>query len=255
MLLMLAGIWFSDTSWIGLAPDVLIVILLLSFAWWIALKYPSEINYAKHTLPVLFLLCVGLVFNSMTLMAFSWGWLAVNYVLPRTSISRKKLLFVCAGAFPWVLLDFQTIGWWFRLSGAFLTGQLFSFLGYDVAVEGTQLSIGGFPMSVEAACGGLQLLQVLMSGGIALNLICYPKSRLFWPMLLILPLLAWISNTVRIVVISAWGLAFGSEAAAGIFHTWGAMVVLLAMVLLYLITAKILNQLSVTLFIKNGLRE
>jgi exosortase/archaeosortase family protein len=143
----------------------------------------------------------------------------------------------------------QTVGWWFRLSGASLTGDIFSLIGYNVNVEGTQSEIDGFPISVEAACGGLQLLQVLMSGGIALHLIFYPKSKLFWIMLLILPLLAWISNTIRIVVILAWGVAFGAEAAAGIFHTWGAMLVLLIMLLLYLLIAKIINQIALK-FIK-----
>jgi exosortase/archaeosortase family protein len=182
--------------------------------------------------------------QSMTVMAVAWSGLAVRWFFPPNRIPRSRLCVICAGAFPWVLLDFNTLGWMFRLSGATVTAVFFESLGFDVEVSGTQLTVGGLPISVEAACGGLQLLQVLLSGGALLSLLHFPTASGFWWMLLSLPMLAWISNTLRIIAISAWGLVFGMESAAGAFHTWGALLVLACMLLLLLGSVNIIAQLN-----------
>jgi len=174
-------------------------------------------------------------------MAFGWAGLAVIYSFPRSRLSKARLWVLCAGAFPWVLLDLNALSWWFRLSGAWVTGIVFDTLGMDVVVRGTQLEIDGLPISVEAACGGLQVLQVLLSGGVAMTLLRFPQERLFWSMLAALPFLAWAANTFRIVIISGWGLAFGVERAAGAFHTWGALVVLVMMCGLYYCLAETMD--------------
>ena len=175
-------------------------------------------------------------------MAFAWSWLAVNYVFPVKKLSKTRLWILCTGAFPWILIEGQQVGWYFRLTGAELTVWLYDFLGYKVTGEGTLLEIEGLPISVETACGGLNLLQVLLSGGIALTLIRFPKESSFWYILALLPVLAWFANTVRIIVISAWGLNFGAEAAAGAFHTWGALIVVLSMLGAYVVCARLFSK-------------
>jgi exosortase/archaeosortase family protein len=216
-------IWLLDLSWWALSPDVVLVAALIPLAWIWAERNPDPVDAAgpsaMGTLVAVALCALGIFMQSMTMMAFTWSWLAVVYLLPPTSISRSRLWVLCAGAFPWVLIDAELVGWWFRLSGADLTGWLFYIAGMEVVARGTQLEIEGLPISIEAACGGLQMLQVLMSAGVALTLIRFPRERGFWFMLGLLPVLAWISNTFRIIVISAWGVAFGADAAAGLFHT------------------------------------
>jgi exosortase/archaeosortase family protein len=234
---MLPAIWLLDRSWWRMSPDVCIIVGLVPLAWWLAVKNPTVASTAPAqgiwvTISALSL-ALGILLNEMFLMAFGWAGLAVLFCFPSSVISKARLWVLCAGAFPWVLLDLDTLSWWFRLSGAALTGALYAWLGKDVAVSGTLLEIDGLPISVEAACGGLQLLQVLLSGGGAFTLLRYPQRSLFWGMLLILPALAWAANTVRIIIISGWGLAFGAERAAGAFHTWGALLVFALLLAFY----------------------
>ncbi|MDQ8193801.1 archaeosortase/exosortase family protein [Coraliomargarita sp. SDUM461004] len=227
--LMLPAIWLLDLTWWHMSPDVCIIIGLVPMAWVLAIKNPpkNDLRPVQGTWMALaaFSLAVGALLNEMFLMGFGWAGLAVLFCFPASRISKWRLWVLCAGAFPWVLLDLNTLSWWFRLSGAALTGAFYGLLGKNVAVSGTLLEIDGLPISVEAACGGLQLLQVLLSGGVAFTLLRYPQRTLFWVMLALLPALAWLANTVRIMLISGWGLAFGAERAAGAFHTWGALLV------------------------------
>ncbi len=226
-------IWLIDLSWWQLAPDVLIIIGILPLAWFLNRRsgVSGESAYQRPSLTMIavLLLAVGILLNQISLMAFAWSWLATDYVFPATKLSRARIWVLCTGAFPWILVEGQKVGWYFRLTGAELTVWLYDLLNYEVTGGGTLLEIDGLPISVETACSGLQLLQVLLSGGIALTLVRFPKESGFWCMLALLPALAWFANTVRIIVISAWGLNFGAEAAIGAFHTWGALIVILSM--------------------------
>ena len=227
--LMLPAIWLLDLTWWRMSPDVCIIVGLVPLAWYIAVKNPARealrpVKGRWVTLAAVSL-ALGVLLNKMFFMAFGWAGLAVLFCFPPSAIPKRRLWVLCAGAFPWVLLDLNTLSWWFRLSGAALTGAFYAYFGKDVVVSGTLLEIDGLPISVEAACGGLQLLQVLLSGGVTFTLLRYPQRSLFWAMLALLPALAWAANTVRISIISGWGLAFGAERAAGAFHTWGALLV------------------------------
>ena len=235
--LMLPAIWLLDLAWWRMSPDVVIIVALIPLAWWLSSKNPTTPARApvqkRWVRLAAVSLLLGVLLNQMFLMAFGWAGLAVLFCFPASAISKLRLWVLCAGAFPWVLLDLNTLSWWFRLSGAAVTGGLFDLLGMDVMVHGTLLEIDGLPISIEAACGGMQLLQVLLSGGVALTLLRFPQRSLFWGMFALLPVLAWTANTARIIMISAWGLAFGAERAAGAFHTWGALLVLTLLLGLY----------------------
>ncbi|WPJ96820.1 archaeosortase/exosortase family protein [Coraliomargarita algicola] len=228
--LMLPAIWLLNMAWWRMSPDVVIIIGLVPLAWYVALKTPGPTENPSPNRVWVYAsvatLSLGILFNQMLMMACGWAGLAVLFCFPPSAIPKLRLWILCAGAFPWVLLELTPLSWWFRLSGASVTGRLFDLLGMDVMVSGTLLEIDGLPISIEAACGGMQLLQVLLSGGVALTLLRFPQRGLFWSMLLLLPVLAWVANTTRIIIISGWGLAFGAERAAGAFHTWGALLVL-----------------------------
>ncbi|MBB5351569.1 exosortase/archaeosortase family protein [Haloferula luteola] len=228
-------IWALDRRWWQLSPDVLVILAILPLSWRLARQHSAvQPSRPRFTLPAAILLGIGILANQMTLMAFGWSWLAVSYFLPATSISPARLGCLLTGAFPWVLTDGDPIGWWFRLTGAHLTALTYEAAGYHVVAHGTELVVGGIPISVEAACGGMKLLQVLMSGGVALTALQFPRQRGFWIMVGLLPVLAWLANTLRIIVITGWSLRFGIDAAAGAFHTWGAMGVIGTMLGSYL---------------------
>lgn len=225
-----ALIWCLDLRWWRLSPDVLCVTLLLPLAWYLASRHPAgEPSKPRLSSLAALGLVAGIVFQQITLIAFSWAWLAVGFVFPATTLPAGRLWLLAAGAFPWMLVDGQEIGWWFRLSGSAVTARIFEAAGCEVVARGTFLEVNGLPISVEAACGGLRLLQVLLSGGVALSFLRFHRAKGFWWMVALLPALAWFANTLRIVVITAWGLRFGADSAAGAFHTWGAMVVVIAM--------------------------
>jgi exosortase/archaeosortase family protein len=251
LLLLFPFVWLVDLSWWSLSPDVIVVALLFPLAWIFAFQMrraevkeavipraPSK--YLTISGSVLFLF--GLLLGHMSLTACAWALLAVEHLLPQARIQQSRLFILCLGAFPWILVDGGSVGWVFRLSGATVTGALFGGAGFDVLVRGTQLSIDGLPISIEAACGGLQSLQVLMSGGIALNFMCFKESRGFWLVFVMLPIIAWLANTTRIIVITAWALKFGPESAAGAFHTWGALLVFCLMLVGVILLSDFIRQ-------------
>ena len=244
-----AVIWTLDQEWRLLAPDVLVVLVVLPLGWVLSRKYPVQESGHASAVNSNFALCgaalliAGIFTLKMTLMAFGWGLLASALIFNRSRISPWRLALLSAGAFPWVLLDFSELGWFFRLSGADATAVIYQLAGYSVQSDGTYVKVNDLLISVEAACSGMELLQVLISGGVGLSLIQYPIRRQFWLMVLLLPALAWISNTVRILSITFWALQFGTDAASGAFHTWGALVVMATMLMLYLMTARLLERL------------
>lgn len=163
------------------------------------------------------------------------GWTWAYAIWARNSIASSALpvtrswiafLFL----FPWITHDFPAVGWWFRLSGAAVSGAVFHTLGFPVAREGTRLLVGGLPVNVEAACAGMGLLQGLLVTGVVLLLFYFPSGRAFYFLLPAIPLLAWVSNTARIAGITAVALSEGVEFSQGIFHTWGGLAVIALMV-------------------------
>jgi exosortase/archaeosortase family protein len=229
-------IWLLDRRWLHEAPDVALVTLVLPLILLLARRHPGPPPHptSRFFAMAAGLLSLGIVLQQMTLMAFGWAALATRFLLPPHGLPPGRIILVLAGAFPWVLLDASFVGWWFRLTSAAMAGTFYDLLGFPVTVHGTIVKVDDLPVSIEAACNGLQLLQVLFSGGVALSLILFHRRHGFWWMVASLPILAWLANTLRIVVVTGWGLRFGSESAQGAFHTWGALGVILAMFLMIL---------------------
>ena len=181
------------------------------------------------------LLITGGLFDILLLQACGWVWAwhlwtaaSVDSAALRPTRASIAFLFI----FPWITYDFQAVGWWYRLSGAWVTSFTFEILGYPVTRQGTEMVVGGIPLSVEAGCAGMGLLQSLLVVGTILLLMAYPRSRLFYLLLPTLPLIAWLANTMRIVTISLAGVCISVSFAEGLFHTFGGLLVILIMVLL-----------------------
>ena len=86
----------------------------------------------------------------------------------------------------------------------------------------------------HAAGSGMQLLQLMLSAGLLLTFIRFWKVKGFWWMAALLPPMVWFTNTIRISVITAWALGFGPDSAAGAFHTWGALILVSLMMIIYI---------------------
>ena len=229
-------IWLRDLTWLGSVEDTLPVLFALPIAWWLGQPWERLTKSSQRSTSALVVGCLlfigGVVTNLTFLMALGWAALLFRYL--KSSYysgvcGLKRLILLPILAFPWIATDFNIIGWWFRLSGAWMSAQLFRLVGFSVEQQGTFVTVEGLPVSIEAACSGLNLLQSLLIAGSALAIVKLPSSRRFWIAIALLPLIAWLTNTVRIIFITILALTFGVEFAVGLFHTWGGLLVIVLM--------------------------
>ena len=232
-----AGIWLRDRTWLASASETLPLLAALPLFAWLGApwRWRADGPAFRPGLLVLGLVLavVGAGLNLTFLLAAGWtaalwSWLAAR-LEPATRLRVRRLLLLPLLAFPWLALDGAMLGWWFRLSAAWAAGGLFHLAGLDVTREGTQLLVQGFPLSVDASCAGLKVLQALLIAGTAIAFLQVGDRRGFWWSVPVLVALAWLANTMRVVVLSAAALTFSVEFAKGWFHTWGGWFVLMLM--------------------------
>ncbi len=233
-------IWLRNTDWMTSADDTLPILVALPVFYWLGRPW-SLLDQVAGELPVkgillaVGLLLLGILSNLTLLLAVAWTYLFWLWLKRRTSVphhaSTYKLLVLPLLSFPWVTLDLQTLGWYFRLSGAFITAKVFQLIGLDVHYEGTNLLVNGLPISVEAACAGLNTLQSMLIAGSVIAYIILGETNRYWWNLPVLFAMAWLANTVRILMLSSVGLLFGPQVAMGTFHTVGGWSILMLMFL------------------------
>jgi exosortase len=244
-----ALIWCRDLSWVGNASEVLPILGALPVFIWLGAPWRFNANpfgICVTTLVIAVgLFLAGTLFNLTILMALSWtlaawSWLKVR-LEPADRPRINRLLVLLIMAFPWVTLDAGEVGWWFRLSAAWVTQHVCLLAGLTVTRDGTFLNVQGLPISVEAACSGLKALQAMLIAGTMLAFIQLGRSRVYWWSLPLLIALAWLANTARVFMLTAVALTFGTEFAEGWFHAWGGWFVLMSMFALCWITFALLN--------------
>ncbi|WP_309400700.1 archaeosortase/exosortase family protein [Cerasicoccus maritimus] len=213
-----------DNSW------PLLIGLLLAF--WLGRPWRLRLD-AKAPASVLvvcgvLLFALGLLSEILLLAASGWTlllflWVQTSWEGPMDLKAWSMLSFF---SFPWIATDLSSLGWHFRLSGAWAAESLFTGLGFSIRREGTLLDVQGLPVAIEPACAGMNLLPVLLLTGAAVGLVFLGGQVRFWLFIVLLFPLAWLANTIRICVITAVALTWGSQFASGFFHTWGALLVL-----------------------------
>lgn len=236
LLALLAGfIWLRDLEWVSTFDDTIPLLVVIPLFIWIgypwALKEKSEPFSQRSVAIAICCFLAGIILNLTLLLSISWTlllwtWLSAR-VIPSEDRSLPKLTLLTLMAFPWVSLDADRVGWWFRISGAWAAAQSFQLFGYDVFYEGTNVTIDGLPISVEAACAGLNTLQSMLIAGTLVAYILLKDTSRFWWNIPFLFVISWIGNTLRIIVLSAAALIKGPEFALGAFHTWGGVAILL----------------------------
>lgn len=233
-------IWLRNTDWMTSSDDTLPILVALPVFYWLGMPW-DLLDQAEGDFPVkgvllaVGLLLIGIITNFTLLLAIAWTYLLWLWLKRRTPASHhpsiQKLLILPILSFPWVTLDLQTLGWYFRLSGAYITAQVFHLIGLDVKYEGTNLLVNGLPIAVEVACAGLNTLQSMLIAGSVIAFIILGETNRYWWNLPVLFVMAWFANTARILMISSVGLIAGPEFAMGAFHTWGGWFILLLMFL------------------------
>lgn len=230
-------IWLRDTTWMSTADDTLPILAALPIFIWIG----SPWDFRDHPLPlslktitgsiVLFLL--GILTNFTLLLALGWtlllkAWIVSAFV-PEPSRYLSKLLLLPVMAFPWISLDMDRIGWWFRLSGAWTTAKILAFFGFHVIQEGTNILINTIFINVEVACAGLNTLQSMTIAGSVAAYIILGNTHKYWWNLPVLVLIAWVSNTTRIIVLSLIAITVSPAFAESSFHLLGGWFILIIM--------------------------
>lgn len=158
-----------------------------------------------------------------------WAWpaaLALGWVMARRAKAAgtwpERWAALGLLAVPWLAVDAAAVGWLFRLSGAWTAEGVFGWLGLAVTRDGTLLRVEDLPLAVDAACAGLDTLQATAVAGVWLAETLRTR-RAWWVVATLLPVAAWLANTARIVVLGAVATSAGTEAAEGVFHTWGGL--------------------------------
>ena len=235
--LMAVFIWLRDTSWMTQSDDTLPILVVIPLIIWLGspweFKKVEEKSSQKFIFIVVALIVVGVIFNLTFFLGLGWTYLLWSWlrgkVVTKSLSSLKKLLLLSLMAFPWITLDAEVIGWWFRLSGAHIAATFFSFVGFDVIQTGTNLQVNGLSIAVEVACAGLNTLQSMFIAGTTVAYILLKDQRCFWWNIPFLFIMAWISNTIRIIGICLAGILVSSEFAMGPFHEIGGWLILLFM--------------------------
>ncbi|GAB4235224.1 MAG: hypothetical protein Tsb0021_14700 [Chlamydiales bacterium] len=233
-------IWLRNLIWVSSADDTLPVLIAIPIFIWLGSpwKFKDSLPHFATTSVIIAIVIflTGIALNYTVLLAISWTLLLWTWLSPRLehdSLHRvQKLLVLPLLAFPWITLDAEVIGWWFRLTGAWATGVFFSLIGIDVAQQGTDLVVEGIPMSVAAACSGINTLQSMLIAGTISAYLILGNTLIYWLAFPQLILLAWIANTLRIIVLASAALLWGPAFSMGLFHTWGGWFIIIGMFLL-----------------------
>lgn len=227
-------VWTRDTSWLANSLDTLPLAAGFLLAAWLGAPWRSPENaeglHPRVTWPILagLLFMMGWILPSLTLMSLSWTALAACWMRRwcRPQTDWIGLLLILTLSFPWMVMEWPQIGWWFRLSAAVAVEAFFHLLQMPVQRHGTELIVLGESILIEPACAGWNLLQLTLLAGAAIGVQDISKRSRFVIFLLFLPVLAWIANFVRIILISALSLTFGLATAEGVWHgVTGLMVI------------------------------
>lgn len=233
-------IWLRDTTWISSTDDTIPILVALPLFFWFGRPWkltnnPPPVSWVQVLLITLTFL-VGIVSNLTIILATAWTLLLWTWLSPRLDThyrdSVKKLLILPFLAFPWMTLDAVNLGWWFRLSGAWTTSQIYLMAGLDVTREGTQLLVNHLSLSIDSACAGLNTLQSMLIIGSSVAFLILGNSSRYWWNLPLLFVMAWLANLLRILTLSTAALVISPDFAMGPFHTWGGWFVLIIMFLL-----------------------
>lgn len=240
LLLLAVMIWARDLAWVTTAEDTLPILVALPLFYWLGKPWEFLDKEPQFSKPLfyssIFLFLIGFAGSQTLILSLAWTlllWTWLQARIPDEYKSKiKKLLVLPVLAFPWIALDADRIGWWFRLSAAWLTAKAFEVAGFPVHQEGTNMIINKLPISVEVACAGLNTLQAMLIAGTVILFFILGNTNRYWWNIPLLIAMAWFTNTLRIFFLVIIALAISPQFAMSAFHTWGGWFVIILMFLL-----------------------
>jgi exosortase/archaeosortase family protein len=243
LIFLAAFIWLRDASWITSSDEAVPLLVVLPLVFYLGRPWKViESNKFLALLPffgALLLFFFGVLSDLTVSLAasfalFLYSWQKVH--LEEETLNRARpLLILTLFAFPWVTLDIPALGWWFRLSGAYVTTQFFQLLGYEVVQNGTNIQIGGFEIFIENACSGLNTLQSMLLAGTTLACFTFDTAKKVLFQIPFLFFAAWFANTLRIILTTALALLISIGFVQGDFHIFvGWLTIIFVFLLSYL---------------------
>lgn len=237
LLILAVFIWVRDLSGIPSLENTLPILISLPLFFymgspWKLKQNPPPISYSNLIIGTAGFI-LGILMDLAILLAASWTfilWIWLSTRLDEHDLPMiRKLMILPFLAFPWLNMEGNPLGWYFRLSGAWITAETFSSMGFNVVHEGTQIIVQGLPVEIGEACSGINTLQSMLIAGSALMYLYLGRQKAFWLNLPVLVAIAWLANTLRIIILCGTALTIGQEFAMGLFHTWGGWLVLFLM--------------------------
>ena len=198
-------------------------------------------------MPAVVLYVLGVFSGLLFPRALGWTLLAGALLQSRVrydeTVPLLRLLPVAVLSFPWIATDLSGLSWSFRVTGAGFASSCFEFAGLDVVRQGMSFSVEGFPVEVSPDCSGMVALQSIMMIGSIMALRLFPRSLHFWIVLLALPGLAWLVNSLRIMTLTVLGLSTDVVVASGGAHDVVGWVITLILYAGFVLGARLLSQL------------
>jgi exosortase/archaeosortase family protein len=219
-----------DAGTLGLGIASLGVFVVLGSPWRLqTMRKPSGYR-------LLALAAVGLVVGLLSefLLPISLAWTAILWAWLRSRLSDEdrgrigRLVPLTLLLFPWADFDIKPIHWAMRISAASVSQHVLNWGGLPTTREGTRLFVAGQPVEISDDCAGGETLHAMLAVGLAAACVYLDGRRSIMPWLPVLCGLAWLANTLRVLLICvAAGSLPGSPYVAWVHDAGGWLVVAL----------------------------
>ena len=231
------AVYIKDLGWLHSNPDGYSALLALPLFYYMFKKYIRGIpNYdLSNRIFTLSLMAFGLGFlaDSTLLCSLAWSTAFIYSLKTYTTLPfshLQKTIPMVSLLFPWCLTDLTTLGWYFRLSAAYIVSTCAKGLDYNVINSGTSLLVNSQSIFITPECSGIKTLQfIFLIGSIGLWYLYKHHSLFYLSLLLLLPL-AWLVNTTRVVSIVSVSLSTENEMIRNLVHSCSGPLLILLLV-------------------------
>lgn len=220
-----------DPGTLGLGIASLGVFVLLAAPWRLQ---PTR---RPGSLPALTFACVALVLGLVSdlLLPLALGWSALLWVWLSGRLATEdrariwRLLLLTLFVFPWADVDIKGVHWIMRISAASVTQHVLTWGGLPTTREGTMLWVDGHPVEVSEDCAGGETLHAMLVVGLAAAFVYLDRRQAILPWLPVLAALAWLANTLRVLMIAAAVACFPDSNPLAWVHDAGGWLVIALM--------------------------
>jgi exosortase/archaeosortase family protein len=230
LLLAAIGVWACDTAWLADLSDHLPLALGLFIVWYFGRPWnllPEPASWPRLIWLAIPFYVLGWLTGTMWMMSVGWALAFQAYARRYFGQNHYKLAAVALFSFPWLVLEFPQIGYFFRYSACQLISFAFTVIGMPVVWQGTTIQILGLPIDVLPACAGWNMLQLSLLTGLTIAALELKKKSSFIVFLILLPVIGWLANVLRIFLLAVIALTISPQVASGPAHSPTALVVLM----------------------------